>query len=247
MMPEGNTVFVAAVFVLAGLVKGVIGLGLPTISMGLLALVMTPLEAAAILILPSFVTNIWQMVAGGALTRLLARLWPMMLAVCAGTWAASGLMKPANARTSTALLGIALVLYAITGLRSMKLAVSPRYERPLGVAAGALTGIVTAATGVFVLPAVPFLQNIGLDKEELVQALGLAFFVSTVALAVNISRDLGAAAFWSMPAISALAAAGIGMAAGQGLRRMMSPATFRRCFFSGLLALGLYLVIRSFG
>lgn len=80
-MPEGNTVFVAAVFVLAGLVKGVIGLGLPTISMGLLALVMTPLEAAAILILPSFVTNIWQMVAGGALTRLLARLWPMMLAV----------------------------------------------------------------------------------------------------------------------------------------------------------------------
>lgn len=59
-MPDGTTVFIATVFVLAGLVKGVIGLGLPTIAMGLLALVMAPIEAAAILILPSFLTNVWR-------------------------------------------------------------------------------------------------------------------------------------------------------------------------------------------
>jgi len=246
-MLDGTTVFVAAVFVLAGLVKGVIGLGLPTISMGLLAVVMTPLEAAAILIVPSIVTNIWQMTVGGALTRLGARLWPMMLAVCAGTWAGGGLMAPANARISTLLLGVALVIYAAMGLRSVPLTVPSAHERPVGVVVGALTGIVTAATGVFVLPAVPFLQTIGLEKEELVQALGLAFTVSTLALAVNVGRALGAASFLSAPAVAALAAAGLGMAAGQALRRTLSPATFRTCFFVGLLALGLYLVIRSLG
>lgn len=244
-MPEATTVFVAAVFVLAGLVKGVIGLGLPTISMGLLALVMTPLEAAAILIVPSITTNVWQMAVGGALFRLIARLWPMMLAVCAGTWAGSGLMAPANARVSTLLLGVALVIYAATGLRRMTLTVQPTFERPIGVAAGALTGLITAATGVFVLPAVPFLQGIGLTREELVQALGLAFTVSTLALAVNVGRDLGAASFVSAPAFAALAAAGLGMAAGQALRRALSPAAFRTCFFAGLLALGLYLLTRS--
>ena len=66
-MLDGTSIFIAAVFVLAGLVKGTIGLGLPTISMGLLALVMPPIEAAAILILPSFLTNVWQMVAGSSL------------------------------------------------------------------------------------------------------------------------------------------------------------------------------------
>lgn len=59
-MPDEKFIFIAAVFALAGTVKGVIGLGLPTISIGLLALAMTPLQAAAILVLPSFITNVWQ-------------------------------------------------------------------------------------------------------------------------------------------------------------------------------------------
>jgi Sulfite exporter TauE/SafE len=79
-------IFVCVVFALAGFAKGAIGLGLPTISMGLLAVVMPPVHAAAILILPSLVTNVWQMLAGPALTVVVHRLWPMMLAVCLGTW-----------------------------------------------------------------------------------------------------------------------------------------------------------------
>ena len=51
-------IFVGCVFALAGFIKGVIGLGLPTISMGLLAVVMPPVHAAAILILPSLITNV---------------------------------------------------------------------------------------------------------------------------------------------------------------------------------------------
>ena len=52
-------VAVCSTFLLAGFVKGVIGLGLPTISMGLLSMVMPPAQAAAILVVPSFVTNAW--------------------------------------------------------------------------------------------------------------------------------------------------------------------------------------------
>src|SRR5215813_5327431 len=115
-MLDQALIFVGAVFALAGLVKGVIGLGLPTISMGLLAIVMSPLHAAALLLLPSFVTNVWQMAAGPALGTVLRRLWPMMAAVCIGTWAGLGLMTGTTARFGTALLGVALALYAITGL-----------------------------------------------------------------------------------------------------------------------------------
>jgi uncharacterized protein len=88
-MLDGRTIFIAAVFARAGLVEGAVGLGLPTISMGLLAIVMTPLEAAAILILPSFITNIWQMVMGPSIA-LYRRLAPMMVGVCLGSWAGRG-------------------------------------------------------------------------------------------------------------------------------------------------------------
>ena len=90
------TLFIAAVFLVAGVVKGVIGMGLPTVSMGLLALVLTPIEAAAILVIPSFATNIWQAVAGPHLKPLLRRLWPFLAGVCAGTWAGYGFMSGAG-------------------------------------------------------------------------------------------------------------------------------------------------------
>jgi uncharacterized membrane protein YfcA len=244
-MPDSTLFFIALVFVLAGAVKGLIGLGLPTISMGLLALVMPPIQAAAILLLPSFVTNLWQMVAGPGLSAIARRLWPMMLAICIGTWAGIGLMTGAAASWGTTLLGIALIFYALTGLTSRKLTVSPASEWLLAPVVGALTGFITAATGVFVLPAVPYLQAIGMDKDELVQALGLSFTVSTAALSLNVVLEGGLTFATAPDAVLALIFASIGMAIGQMVRRRLSAGAFRWCFFFGLLALGFYLSVRS--
>jgi uncharacterized membrane protein YfcA len=244
-MIDANTLFIAAVFVLAGLTKGMIGLGLPTISMGLLALTMPPVHAAALLALPSFVTNFWQMAAGPALRTGIRRLWPMMMGVCLGTWAGMGLMTGAGVRHGTALLGIALALYAVTGLASFRLSIERGHEVWAGPLVGAVTGLITAATGVFVIPAVPYLQAIGLEKEELIQALGLSFTVSTAALAVNLAADNALSFGLAGPALGALAMAAFGMWIGQVLRLRMSPLTFRRCFFAGLLVLGLYLAARA--
>jgi uncharacterized membrane protein YfcA len=208
---DWTNLFVAAVFALAGLVKGVLGLGLPTIAMGLLALVMTPLQAAALLALPSLLTNLWQALAGPSLRAVTIRLWPMLLGVCSGTWAGAGLMAGAYARSSAGLLGLALALYALTGLSARHLQIDRRHEAWMGPAAGAVTGLITAATGVFVIPAVPYLQAIGLEKEELVQALGLSFTVSTIALAVNLASARALNVGVAGPALLALAMACAGM------------------------------------
>lgn len=244
-MPITTQLFIAAVFLLAGVVKGVIGLGLPTISMGLLALVMPPVEAAAILTLPSLLTNLWQMFAGPSLGAVATRLWPMMVAVCLGTWAGLGLMTGSLAHYGTALLGGALVVYAILGLAAGRFAIARIREPLAGPLAGAVTGMITAATGVFVIPAVPYLQSIGLDKDDLVQALGLSFTVSTVALAVNVAAAGGFNGTVAGPALLAVLAACVGMWLGQSIRSALSPATFRRLLFVGLFVLGLHLLARA--
>jgi len=51
---------------------------------------MTPLEAAAILVLPSFLTNVWQMAVGPSLKSMVKRLWPMLVGVCLGHGLARG-------------------------------------------------------------------------------------------------------------------------------------------------------------
>ena len=109
-------ILIGATFLLAGLVKGVIGMGLPTVAMGLLALALPPAEAAAILVVPSLVTNVWQLLAGPRFAALARRLWPMMAAVLLGTIAGAGVLAGNVAGLAKIGLGIALIVYAVVGL-----------------------------------------------------------------------------------------------------------------------------------
>jgi uncharacterized membrane protein YfcA len=236
--------FAAAVFLLAGLVKGVIGMGLPTIAMGLLALALPTADAAALLVVPSLVTNVWQLLAGPSFKSLAVRLVGMMAGVVVGTLLSSGILMSATAGLATLALGIALIAYAAFGLSGARIGLSRRHEPWLSPCVGLATGIVTGATGVFVLPAVPYLQAIGLEKDDLVQALGLSFTVSTLALAAGLLRGNAVPANLAWMSLLSLLPALGGMALGQMIRQRIAPRTFRMIFFAGLLVLGAYLALR---
>ncbi len=178
-------VAVFATFFAAGLVKGVTGMGLPTVAMGVLGALISPVAAASLLIVPSFVTNVWQLVAGPNFGALLRRLWLMMLAVVAGTLLGSASIASGDTSLTTRLLGIALFVYSAYTLFARQVSVPRHAERWLSPLIGAITGVVTGGTGMFVIPAVPYLQALGLSKDDLVQALGLSFTLSTIALAVG--------------------------------------------------------------
>jgi uncharacterized protein len=237
--------FAAGVLMLAGFVKGVIGLGLPTISIGLLGIAMPPAQAAALLVVPNLVTNAWQLAGGANLRPLLRRLWPMLAGIVLGTFAGTPLLAAQGTSLATALLGGSLALYALIGLAHPRWRVPPGRERAIGAVVGALTGFGAAATGVFVLPAVPFLHALALDKEDLVQALGLSFSVSTIALAIALAHAGIFEVATAGASLAALAPALLGMAIGQAVRHRISAETFRRLFFGGLLLLGLYLLLRA--
>jgi uncharacterized membrane protein YfcA len=235
---------VAAAFLIAGLVKGVTGLGLPTVGVGLLSLAMPPAQAAALIVGPALITNVWQMVSGPGLGRLIRRLWLMQWGECLGTWAGAGLMTGSKAGVASIALGVALLAYAAIGWMDVRVPYVPaQAEWWLGPFVGGATGVITAATGVFVIPAVPYLQALRLQREELVKALGLSFTVSTVALAGSLARsgspDLDTGLYSLLALVPALA----GMIAGQCLLRVMRPETFRRWFFSGLAVLAAHLAI----
>lgn len=253
---DTSILFIALVFALAGLVKGVTGMGLQTVAMALLTLTLPPLEAAALLIVPSAVTNVWQLATGPALYPLWLRLRPLLLAVCAGTAAGGWLLSspPADAIDAAAggsgvawaslVLGLALAGYGALGLSGWRGSVAPRAESWAGPLAGAATGVLAGVTGVFVMPVAPYLHALNLEKDDLVQALGLAFTVSTLALAVVLTCRGNWQASSAGGSVLALLPAGAGMLLGQWLRGRMPAAVFRRCFFSGLLALGAHQCLR---
>ncbi|KQV91233.1 hypothetical protein ASD15_04095 [Massilia sp. Root351] len=247
-----NIIYITVVFLLAGIVKGVTGMGLPTVALALLSLVMTPVEAAALLIVPSLLTNVWQLLSGAPVYPLWQRLWPMMAGICVGTGLGTvagtlmgGMMGgavAADAKMASGALGVALVAYAAMGLLSLRWRLRAS-EAMMSPAVGAVTGAITVATGVFVIPAVPYLQALELEKDDLVQAMGLAFTVSTVALAVSLAaRGAWQPAAAGMSFVAQLPAVA-GMLLGQRLRSLMAPALFRKCFLFALLLLGMHLAL----
>jgi len=242
---SGLLAAVATVFLLAGMVKGMVGLGLPTISMALLALFMPPAQAAALLVVPSLVTNVWQARPFGGLAPLLRRIGAMQLGIGAGTLAGAVAFGAPAGDWGAVALGVALLAYAGWGLFGTPPAPSPRAEPWMGPCVGVLTGLVTAVTGVFVVPAVPYLQSLSLGKDALIQAMGISFTVSTVALAAGLWLNGSYSAGAAGASFAMLLPALLGMAAGQRLRRALSPRVFRLCFMASLAALGAYQVVEG--
>jgi uncharacterized protein len=240
-MSEPILFFIAAALLLAGFVKGVVGLGLPTVSIGLLAVAMQPSRAIAIVIVPAIVTNIWQTFAGPHLRDIIRRLWPLMAGTVIGIWLNAGMLSGPYARYGGAVLGVLLVIYAIVGLSKFSFSVARSNEKWIGGIVGLVTGAVSAATGVQVVPSMPFMQAIGMEKDELVQALGVFFTVATLALAFTLTSVGLLSASTALPGAVAMASAFAGMFIGQLVRSRMQPEAFRRWFLIAMILLGLYL------
>jgi uncharacterized membrane protein YfcA len=210
-------ILIAAAFFIAGFIKGVIGLGLPTVAMGLLAVTMPPVQALAIVIVPAIVTNIWQTFGGPYLRDIIRRLWPLILGTAVGIRLNAGMLTGPYGHYGTIVLGLLIIIYAILGLSKFSPTIAKPHEKWIGGIAGLLTGLISAATGIQVIPSMPYMQAIGMEKDELVQALGVFFTVATLG-----QPRCRAASRWSAPS----SACSSDRECGRGCNRKPSSAGF---------------------
>jgi hypothetical protein len=236
------------VFLIAGLVKGVAGFGLPTVSIALLALARPLPEAMALMLVPSLATNLWQAFAGGQLRAVAPRIGMFLACAAIACFAAAGQIARADAVVLSGALGVVLVASSALALAAPRLpAPSGATERWLGPPMGVLSGAIAGLTGSFLVPAAPWLQAIRLPREQFVQGFGLGVVLVNAALAVALAgggllpRDLGLAS------LAGLLPAFAGMAAGQRLRARLNEQAFRTTVQAALGLLGAWLALRAFG
>jgi uncharacterized membrane protein YfcA len=169
----------------------------------------------------------------------------MLVVICVVTFSSAGLLASDPTGQAATWLGVALALYAIAGLCAVRFAVPPRTEPWLGPLVGATSGVIAGATGVFSIPGVIYLNGLGLERDDLIQALGLTFTVAMLSLAAGLWREgmfhttiVGASTLALAPSL-------LGMLLGQWIRGRISAPMFRKCFFIGLLLLGAHLALRT--
>ena len=243
-----DPLFIAIVigtFLLAGTVKGVIGMGLPTVGLGLLAVATDLSVAMAVMIAPSLVTNLMQAATGGQFRQILRMHWPFLTAAIACIWIGGLALGHVDLQLLSGVLGLSLVVYAGAALSGLRLRISARQRLTAGVPLGAVNGVITGMTGSFIVPSVMYLQASGLSRDALVQAMGIVFLVSTLTLALVLRQNAFLTDALGLTSLVAVVPAIAGMYLGQKIRHRLSETAFRRTFLGATLGLGLYLALRA--
>jgi hypothetical protein len=232
-------------FIVAGFVKGVVGFGFPIIALIILTLSIGLLDALAIVVIPTLVTNLWQASSGKYLKYIFRRMWRYFLVAVVFIWITSGYLKVVDIDWLTMLLGTVLFFFALSRLFNFHIAVPPRYESVLAVPLGAINGVLTGLTGSFMVPSVLYMQAIGFRGDMLVQAMGVFFSISVFTLAVSLGRNDLISTEQAQMSTLALIPSIVGLLVGRWMRRQIDEDRFQKIFLIAVLVLGGYIVFRS--
>ena len=232
---------IAVAFVVAGIAKGAIGMGMPPIAIGLMSFAV-PLESSiAIMVVPTMVTNIWQAIYGGGFKPLMRRFGTMAVTAMIGILAVGLLLSDLGSPRTAGWVGVLLVLYSIIALTPYRPRVPRRAEWWANPVIGLASGAVAGSTGVAAVPFLPYMQSLDMDRHELVQALGIMFLFITGMLAVSLALHGAYHLATSVAGVAAVAPPMVGVWLGQHARRRLSAETFRKIFIFGMMAVGLHL------
>ena len=245
MLTPEAFVLVFFTFLVAGTLKGTVGLGLPLVAIVFLAIPLGFKEAIAIVLLPGFVTNIFQAFGGPYLRKLLLRLWSFMLACIIGTWLGVNILFIASQHLLLSVLGIVLAAYSLYSLNTPQFSLQERFEKVLGPICGGLAGTLYGMTSVFLVPGIMYLQALGFKKNEMVQALGIVFIVLNVAMASAFLEKGFFSQEVTTMSVFAVAPALIGIFLGQKFRHRISEDVFRKLFFQVLLVIAIYFFVSA--
>ncbi|MGQ9368214.1 sulfite exporter TauE/SafE family protein [Azospirillum sp. ST 5-10] len=241
------TLALAAVAVaLGGFVKGALGIGLPLVSVPVMALVMPVHQAVGLIVVPVIVTNVWQSLQGGHARQVVRRFWPLMAALVATILVTGRAMVALDPAVLNPVLGVAVILAALPILVEVVPTVPARAERWAGPLVGCIAGGLGGLSSFFGPPIAIYLLSLKLTKDVFVAAVALLYLSGMLGLLVALAASrvldapLLAASALSLPPAAA------GMAAGTWLRRRIDQERFRKLVAGVLILIGLSFAWRSF-
>lgn len=231
----------------AGIVKGMVGFAMPMIMISGMGSFVSPEVALAGLILPTLVTNGWQALRqGGRAAWTTARRFRSFLIVgFAALVISAQLVRVLPADLMLLMIGVPIVIFAVTQLMGKVLTLGDNPPRWIEVAIAGFAGLIGGFSGVWGPPTVAYLTALNVEKKEHVRAQGVIYGLGALALfgahvgSGVINRDT--LPFSAMLVIPAL----IGMWIGFKVHDRIDQAAFKRATLVVLLVAGGNLVRRG--
>ncbi len=236
---------VSLALLLAGMIKGAAGMGLPTTAVSLMTLALDPRTAIALLLMPMIATNAWQVWRSGEILRACRTYLPFALTLMVGVAVTVLMAKNASDRTLLAILGVTLLVFVAVNASRWAPSIPASFDTPAQTVAGIVAGVLGGLTSVWAPPMAVYLAARRVGKDEFVRACGLLIFLGSLPLAFGYLRQgfLTPGLFWI--SVLLLVPTFAGFAVGERLRHRLSEDGFRRFLLVIFALMGLNLIRRA--
>lgn len=242
MEPEILLMIAAAIFLFAGTIKGLIGVGLPTAVIGLLSQFTDPRHAIALLIVPLLISNSFQAYKNGMVTKAFKSFWPIMLTMVIGILIFSQFAADISADGIKIIVGLMIIVFVLTNVFAKPLAIPEKFDIPTQIFFGICAGVMGGLTSLWAPWLVMYLMTKQLPKDEFVGALGLLLLSAAVPLLIGYWQAgltnpslLGASVLMAIPTL-------LGVFIGEKGRNYLSAEQFRKLLLFIFFLLGLNLI-----
>lgn len=247
MLPlePGAIAAVLLVYFLAGTVKGVLGFGLPIITMASLPFLVDVQSAIVLSAVVQPATNIFQLISSGGVARAFKVSWPVLLTLIPGISLGAWYLTALDANTLLFLVGLTIVVFSVLELSGFRFSIQPKRRFAAGLGFGALAGVFGALTSLNGWTFIMYLMGIGLDRKDFRSAIGLLFLVSGFFISTS---------FWVVGILDmqllllgavVLVPAFLGMWAGDLLGKKIPADLFRRLVLLALVLIGSAIALRG--
>ena len=238
--------FACAAFFFAAFSKGIIGMGFATTCLPIIALGMGLEVALPLVLVPSLASNIIVQIEVGHFRESVRRFWPMVVAAMIGVVIGLLLLIWMEARAAAAALGVVLLVYGLFALKTPNMALPSHLEKPLGPITGLTTGVINGLTGSQLMPLLPYLMALHMDRDHFVQAINCSFTASSIVMAIGLSKIGLMNIETALISTVGIIPVWIGLKFGGYIRRRLSSELFRKLVIYMLMASGVLLLVRAF-
>lgn len=238
-------VFGAVTFLIAGMVKGTIGIGMPTAAIGMLSQVIDAKTAVALVVFPTFISNAWQMVRAGDLLRALKQYRYFALSLVVVLWFTTSLTASVSQQALLLIIGGVVVAFSLTSLLFRPPPLPDRLDTIAQVVCGAIAGIIGGLTSVWAAPIVIYLLGRRVAPDEFIRATGLLITIGAIPLVLG---------FWYHGifdgsrvtlSIALIIPALIGFQIGEAIRKRLPVERFQSAVLIVFLLMGLNIIRRA--
>jgi hypothetical protein len=230
-----------------GFIKGALGVGTPLLTVPMMAQVLPPQMAIAIMAVPVVVANLWQFAQADRSTPVVARFWPTFIAILVGTWVGVKILSVINEKTLLVLVGVAVIAFALLQGSRFRLHLPDRLVKPAGVLFGGASGVIGGVSSFFGPMLITYLISIrGLAKNQFVSTISFLYVSAVIPWTVTLfiydildQRLLLYSTFATLPVT-------LGLIVGQRVRGHISEARFQNLIIGILVISGASMLWRAY-